>query len=172
MNFNIFSALLSIIPCALSAAALANDSAIPMIPVDSIDTNTKVDSFMKFKGAEAAKLMKILPGILTAGGPANDPHSRGLLILSPGYNLTLTCSDNDYSSTSHALRQGKTECIVSFSKKSPGYNVMLFCSDIDYSSNLPGPRYGKPACTVSFGKNPFEGDAFPFVPQSQCVVGE
>jgi hypothetical protein len=99
-----------------AGTAFANDSSIPAIDVDAIDTNAKVGTYMSFKGDEAAKLMRALPKISGVAGPVVEEHDRGLLVQSPGYNIMLTCSDIDWTSSSDSLAFRTPECRITFEK--------------------------------------------------------
>jgi hypothetical protein len=107
---------LAALSSAIVTPALANDSSIPAIDVDAIDTNAKVGTYLSFKGAEAAKLMRALPKISGVAGPVVEEHDRGLLVQSPGYNIILTCSDIDWTSSSDSLAFRTPECRITFEK--------------------------------------------------------
>jgi hypothetical protein len=122
-----FGSTVASVAAALAAlaagTALANDSSIPAIDVDAIDTNAKVGTYMSFKGDEAAKLMKALPRISSAGGPVISDHSRALLVQSPGFSIQLSCSDIDWAAPlDNPPAYGTPECTISFTRKNPDIN--------------------------------------------------
>lgn len=78
-----------------SHLALANDTSFPEINVDEIETNTKVGSYIEFSGEQAAELMKVLPKVSSAGGPAIENKRHSLLVSSPGYQVYIACRKHD-----------------------------------------------------------------------------
>jgi hypothetical protein len=119
---SLFSCVMSV--CALSGLARANDTSYATIEVDSIDTDTKVGSYMSFKGEEARKLMTVLPKLSIAGEPEPSSRVSVLGIKSPGYEIKINCSDLKYVDSKRVTVT--PNCKISFNTRNDDGDTTTF----------------------------------------------
>jgi hypothetical protein len=120
---------LSFFAAALSAqSAYANDTSFPTIDVDAIETNTAVGSYMSFSGKEATKLMGVLPKVQSVLGPDLDNHRAALHVKSPGYQISISCTDlNLQASAANGGPARKTpQCHIYFGNRVDEGNEFAF----------------------------------------------